>query len=51
MEGLGGIAYLHERKAQEIEATPQVRIVYPLIVSSEAYAPNSVHRARLHEDS
>ncbi len=39
----------HQRKAQEIEPRPEIRVIHPLVVLSEANPPNAVHWTGLDE--
>ncbi len=43
-------AHLHERKAQEVESAPLVRVVGPFVVLGEADTPDSVNGACLDEN-
>lgn len=50
-EGLGVTAYLHEREAQEIEASPLIGIVDLLVILGQTDAPDSIDWARFNKDA
>ena len=48
---LAAVAYLHQGKTQQVEAAPEVGVMYLLIVLGQTYAPDPVDRAGFHQNA